>query len=157
MDVRVEAATIDDVEAVVERWVALVEDQRQYGAHIFGEANRDLATSTLQQYVHADGLAVARVPSTDAPVGFVMYYVERGMYDQDVTRGFVENVFVDPGARDGGVGSALMDFAEAELADRGVDVVALSAMAANDRVIDFYRERGYEPHRVELERHLERD
>ncbi|MFB6082072.1 MAG: GNAT family N-acetyltransferase [Halanaeroarchaeum sp.] len=155
MDVRVDAADLEDVDAVADRWVALVEDQREYGAHLRGESNRSRAVATLRQYVHADRLAVARADASGAIVGFVMFYVERGMYDQDVERGVVENVFVDPDARGSGVGNALMTYAEGELAERGVDAIGLSVMAANERAVSFYRNRGYRPHRIELERDLE--
>lgn len=156
MDVRVAPATPDDVDAVASLWVALVDDQRAYGSHLLGEVNRKRATATLEQYVHGEGLAVAT--DGDRPgsiVGFVMFREERGLYDQTVDRGIVDNLFVDPDHRDRGVGAALLEYAESSLAEVGVEVVALSVMADNERARAFYDRRGYRPHRIDLERRLD--
>ena len=153
MDVRIEPASMDDVEHVTDLWVALVEDQRKYGAHLFGSENRSAGRSIIEQYVHADGLAVAR--GTDGRiVGFVMFHVERGMFDQDVRRGIVENVFVVPDRRSEGIGTELLGYAEDSLESEGANVVALSVMAENEAAREWYRENGYRPHRVTVERGL---
>ncbi|MFB6124346.1 MAG: GNAT family N-acetyltransferase [Halanaeroarchaeum sp.] len=154
MDWHVELATGDDVDALADLWVALVRDQGQYGTHLRGAANRSLATQTIRQYVHAEGIAVAR-GETGELLGFVMFHVQRGMYEQDARRGAVENVFVVPSARDAGIGGDLLSFAEAALTDRGADVASLSVMADNERAARFYRRRGYEAHRIEMERPLD--
>ncbi|MFB6133216.1 MAG: GNAT family N-acetyltransferase [Halanaeroarchaeum sp.] len=153
MDVRIEAASMNDVDPVTDQWVALVDDQRQYGSHLRGEANRNAAKSLVEQYVHADGLGVAR-GSDGTILGFVMYHVERGMFEQDVRRGIVENVFVVPSRRSEGIGTDLMEYAEDALEAEGVDVVALSVMAENSAAREWYRENGYRPHRVTVERRL---
>ena len=86
-----------------------------------------------------------------------MYHLETGLYDQDVTRGIIDNVYVDPEHRDGTVGSQLLEYAESELADDGADVFALSVMFENDAARRLYERRGYEPHRVMLEKPTESD
>jgi ribosomal protein S18 acetylase RimI-like enzyme len=92
-----------------------------------------------------------------APVaGFVMFGVESGTYEQDATIGAVHNLYVRPGARNAGVGSALLDAAERALADAGADAVSLEAMVDNEAALRFYERRGYRPHRVELEKPLDR-
>jgi ribosomal protein S18 acetylase RimI-like enzyme len=93
----------------------------------------------------------------DGLLGFVMFGPETGRYAQDVSRGVVRNLYVRPDCRGEGVGAALLGAAEAALADRGVEVVALESMAGNGAARRFYRRRGYTPHRVELERTLESD
>jgi ribosomal protein S18 acetylase RimI-like enzyme len=148
----VEAATLEDLDRLVECWLALVESQRTFGSHIESEPNRTVARQLLAEYVDAEMVAVARTAS--GLVGFVMFYEETGTYEQSVRRGVIENVYVRPTARGEGVGSALLDHAEAALADRGVDVVSIAAMAENDRAIGFYEDRGYSPHRIVFERHL---
>lgn len=154
MDVRIDAASMDDVEVVTDYWVALVEDQRAYDSHLLGAENRSAGKSIIEQYVHADGLAVAR--GTDGRVvGFVMFHVERGMFDQDVRRGIVENVFVDAPHRSEGIGTELLKYAESSLESEGADVVALSVMAGNAAAREWYRENGYRPHRITVERRLD--
>ena len=146
----VTAATGDDVGAVTELWVALAREQRDHGSHLLAAENREGARNIVAQYVHADGCAVAK--SGSSVVGFVMFYVETGFFETDATRGVVENVYVLPNVRGRGVGSALLDYAEAELASRGADVVAIEALWDNEAARRLYGRRGYEPHRVTLEK-----
>ncbi|ALG82500.1 GNAT family N-acetyltransferase [Halanaeroarchaeum sulfurireducens] len=153
-DVHVAAPSIEDVADITSLWVALVEDQREHGAHLLGEENRADGRAVIEQYVHADGLAIAR-EGEGKLVGFVMFHVERGLYEQDVRRGIVENVFVVPDRRGEGIGSRLLDFAESELADRNAAVVALSVLADNEAALEWYRERGYHPHRLTMERSID--
>lgn len=97
-----------------------------------------------------------RSPATaEGVLGFVMFGLETGGYEQDVTRGVVHNLYVRPPHRDRGVGSALLDAAESALAERGADVVSLEAMLANQAAVRFYRRNGYRCHRVELEKDLD--
>lgn len=156
MTVHVESATMDDVEAISAQWTDLVDGQRRYGTHLLAAENETAARSIIEQYVHGDGLVVAR-SDTRGVVGFVMFHVEDGLYEQDATRGIVDNVYVVPSRRGDRIGSRLLDYAERALEDRGVDITALSVMAANDEVADWYRRRGYEAHRLTLERPVESD
>jgi ribosomal protein S18 acetylase RimI-like enzyme len=172
---RVEPATTADVDALVDAWVALAEAQRRHGSHIAGADNRE-AIRPLLAYHAVEGTAlVARGgPSSadpsradgdsgpddrpdDAIVGFVNFGLEEAGLESDAVRGIVHNVYVDPASRDEGVGSALLDAAEAELAERGADVVAIEALADNEAARRFYRERGYDPHRVTLAKPLGSD
>lgn len=148
-------AETDDLDVLVDLWVALVEDQQHHGTHLRAAANSGVARDVVSQYVVADDLLVAR--EDDAILGFVMFHVEAGLYEQAVVRGIVDNLYVVPEARGRGIGSRLLDAAEAALVEDGADVVALSVMAANDRAIDFYERRGYAPHRLLLEKATESD
>lgn len=159
MDVRF--ATGDDVAAVTEQWVALAREQRAHDSHLLHDENREQARDLVGQYVHADGIAVATTAgdgessfSGDSSpiVGFVMFHVETGFFETDVTRGVVDNVYVVPDARDQGVGTALLEFAEGELADRGADVLAVEALWDNEAARRLYERRGYDQHRVTYER-----
>ncbi len=152
---RVEPATLSDLDALADLWEDLVADQRQHGAHLRAAPNRSSARDVLGQYVATDGVLVARASPDADPLGFVMFYVEEGLFDQDATRGIVENVYVRPGARSRGVGSALLAAAEDALAADGADVVALSVMADNERAREFYDDHGYRPHRVTLEKSVD--
>ncbi len=139
-------------DAVVDLWVDLAASQRQHGSHLTAEGNRAQIHDSIVRAIGANRLLVARA---DGIVGFVMSTTERTRYEQDVSRGIVENIYVDPGYRGQGIGSALLDAAETRLRARGVDRIVLEAMAANERARRFYRERGYDPHRVELEKSLD--
>ena len=155
MSFRVVPAETADLAAVVDCWIALVDGQRAYGSHLEAESNRSVARDLLGQYITGDMLAVARSSEATpggAILGFVMFYREHGVYEQSRERGVIENVYVDQGARGNGVGSTLLDYAEAELAKRGAEVVGLSAMAENSTTIEWYEDRGYEPHRIVFER-----
>jgi len=156
-------ATMDDVDAVADLWVELAAGQRAHGSQLRPESNRDAALDSAARSAVSGGLFVARLDAgaTDdgAPpaagggvVGFVTFGLETGRYEREVDRGAVYNLYVRPEYRDDGVGARLMDRAEAALADDGAEAVALEAMADNAAARRFYERRGYEPHRVELEK-----
>ena len=156
----IDAADTADADLMADRWVDLAADQREYGSHLRPADNRDRIHETLLQHVVNDTALVARAVDADDPapvVGFVTFGRETGGYDQDVDRGIVHNIYVAPEHRRAGVGSALVSAAERTLAARGVEAVALEAMATNAAARAFYRSQGYEPHRVELEKPLESD
>lgn len=150
---RLTPATADDVDAIVDLWVDLASDQRQHGSHVRAEPSRNAVRETVGRQVVTGYVTVAR--DEDAVAGFVMASIDRCGYDQDVTRGVVNAIYVRPEFRDDGVGSDLLQAAERTLAEAGADVVALEAMAANEDARRFYRTHGYEPHRVELEKPLD--
>lgn len=158
MNYQVVSADSADLDAVLDSWVDLVDGQRRYGSHLEAEANRSTARDLLGQYIVGEMLSVAR-PAGVGPggtiLGFVMFYLEQGVFEQDRMRGVIENVYVCPEARGEGTGSALLDHAEMALAERGAEVITLSAMADNETAIEWYEERGYEPHRIDFERSLE--
>lgn len=151
----IEAADASEAEAVADLWVELAADQRRYGSHLLAEENHARIRESLVRHAVTGTLLVACEDGEIA--GFVTFSVETGAYKQDVRRGVIENLFVAPAARDGGIGSNLLAAAETALAGRDVDVVALEAMAENDDARAFYRRHGYEPHRVEFEKRLESD
>ncbi|MFC7046244.1 GNAT family N-acetyltransferase [Halobacteriaceae archaeon GCM10025711] len=151
----IEAPGADDLDPLVDLWVALVRSQQPHGSHLLAGPNRSSARDLLAQYVVSDDVLVARI-GTDL-VGFVMFHIESGFYAQDATRGVVDNLYVDPDYREAGIGSRLLAEAEDALADEGASVVALSAMATNDAARRLYREAGYDLHRVELEKEIESD
>lgn len=152
------SVTIDPVDAaavepLVEMWLDLAAGQRSHGSHILPEPNRESVRETLARHAVTGGVRVARCDG-DA-VGFVSFALERGAYESDETRGIVHNIYVDADHRGEGIGRDLLAAAEADLADAGASVVALEAMAANERARRFYRRCGYAPHRVELEKRVD--
>ncbi|MFB6091986.1 MAG: GNAT family N-acetyltransferase [Haloquadratum sp.] len=153
--ITVERPEMDAVDALVDLWVALASDQRAYGSHVLPAANRQSVRETLARQVVGGGVRVARCDGE--LVGFVSFDLERDSYERDATRGVVRNVYVVAEYRGRGVGTRLMDAAESALCERGASVLSLEAMAGNDRAREFYRERGYSPHRVQFERPVEND
>ncbi|SDX68253.1 GNAT family N-acetyltransferase [Halopenitus persicus] len=159
------AATMAELDALVDLWLALASDQREAGSHLRVEPNAQVVRDRLAEGIVSEEVFLARVrPTKDAPpgeassgddpVGFVLVSRERGSYERDADRGFVDALFVQPGARGRGIGSSLLDRGERRLAAAGVDVVGIEAMASNVDARRLYRRRGYELHRVELEKKL---
>lgn len=148
-------AGMDDVDAVVDLWVRLAEGQRAHGSHLLGSRNRTAVRETVVQRVVAENVLVTR--ANGHIVGFVMVTIDSGRYEQDETRGVVENIFVEPAYRSRGIGSDLLDAGEDRLRRAGAEVLALEAMADNEAARQFYRAHGYTPHRIELEKSTEND
>ncbi|MDS0258839.1 GNAT family N-acetyltransferase [Haloarcula sp. S1CR25-12] len=140
---------------LTDMWVELARDQRTYGSHLLGPENRAAIRETVVQRIITENLLVAR--RNGALVGFVMFTVEHGRYEQDISPGLVENLYVVPAARRAGIGSALLRAAEERLAADGATVIQLEAMADNDAARQFYAAHGYTPHRLELEKSTEND
>jgi ribosomal protein S18 acetylase RimI-like enzyme len=148
--VTVERPPTEAADAVADMWVDLADDQRRHGSHLLAEPNRDRAREAALRRIVTDSLLVAT--DGDDPIGFVTFEIESGVYEQDATRGLVENIYVVPERRGEGIGSALLRAAEDRLRDRGCDTFFLEVLAANGAARRFYREAGYEPHRVQFER-----
>lgn len=146
--------TLSDVETLVDCWVALAADQRQYGSRLLTEENREAVADAIARHVVTEGLLVAEADET---LGFVMYHLQEGRYKQDRTTGVIVNLYVEPAARGRGIGSELLAAAEADLADAGVDTVTLDVLAANDAARRFYTHHGYREHRIELAKRVEND
>ena len=151
---RVEPATLDDVDTLADLWVELAGEQREYGSHLDASRNREAIKAVFAQQIVDDWILVAK---EDGIVGFVNFAIEEGYFEQSVTRGIIQNVYVRPAFRDRGIGTALMDACEAALTERGADVIALEAMASNDAARRLYERRGYEEHRIEVEKPTKSD
>ena len=149
----IEPATDEDLPTVTDLWVRLATEQREHGSHVLPEENRETIRETLAAHQVNGGLLVARLESV---VGFSSFTVEGGTFELDATRGLLSNLYVRPAYRGEGIGTALLEATEEALEDRGVDVVALEAMAANEAALRFYRRNGYGTHRVALEAPIDR-
>ncbi|PHQ39943.1 GNAT family N-acetyltransferase [Halorubrum persicum] len=157
--VRVTPAAAADIDPVTDLWIALAESQRTHGSTLLAEGNRAAVREWVARSAVTGELLVARGGGEDGeaggdPLGFVGFALDHGGYERDRTRGVVSNLFVVPERRGEGIGGDLLDAAERALREAGAETVALEALAANDRAREFYAERGYEPHRVELTKSL---
>ncbi|MFB6361207.1 MAG: N-acetyltransferase family protein [Halobacteriales archaeon] len=152
----IEVATLDDLDRIVELWVALAEEQREHGTHLTVEPNRELIRESLAQRIVDQTCLVARRSEAghgSAPiVGFLSFDHERNGLDRDVERGVIENLYVVPELRGEGLGTDLLEVAEAALTGAGADRLVLEAMAENEAARRFYEAQGYHPHRVTYER-----
>lgn len=155
MEATIELAETGEEDVIAEHWRDLATGQREHGSHILPDANETAIREAIIRHIVGDTLLVARTEGDI--VGFVMFTVERGTYEQDVMRGIIENLYVNVEQRGDGIGRALLEDAHASLAKRGADVVALEVMADNEEAREFYRRLGYAPHRIELERPMEND
>ena len=152
---RIEPATLEDLDRLADLWVDLAAEQRAHGTHLRADANRGVIRETLAAHVVDHTCLVGRAADGEAIRGFVSFALERDGLERDVRRGTVQNLYVEPEARGAGLGGDLLAAAEEALAAAGAERVVLEAMAANDEARSFYEARGYEPHRVSYERPVE--
>ena len=82
--------------------------------------------------------------SGDDPVGYVLVLIEPGddTWSTDERIAMIQTLSVDPGWRGRGVGTLLMDAADAELGRIGVRDVFVGAVATNEGALRFYERRG---------------
>jgi GNAT superfamily N-acetyltransferase len=151
----VEDATLEDLDRVLECWLALIEHGRQYGLHIEPSPNRTVARETLAAAIADDLAFVARLDGR--VVGFCSLALETGGFERDVDRGLIENLYVEPAVRGEGLGAALVAAGERRLVENGVQTIAVETMVADEDVQSFYADRGYRPHRVTHEKRVETD
>lgn len=152
---KITTASTDVADVITDQWIELARSQRSHDSHVLPEANRATVRDAVVRHAIANELLVAT--EDEEVVGFVMFALESGEYEQDVSRGLVQNLYVKPAHRGEGIGSSLLETAESALESRGVDTIALEAMAANEDARRFYRRHGYAPHRVEFEKSTESD
>ncbi|ELZ34935.1 GNAT family acetyltransferase [Halogeometricum pallidum JCM 14848] len=153
--VRIGRAETDSVDVLADLWVELAADQRSHRSHLRADENREQIREAMARHAVTGGLRVAR--DGEEIVGFVMFGLERGDFEQDDVRGIIRNLYVTPAHRGRGVGSRLLETAETTLADAGAARISLEAMAQNERARRFYERHGYAVHRVELEKAVESD
>lgn len=61
MSIRIDVATAEDADAVVEMWVSLAGGQRSHGSHLAAEENRKQIRDAVARHIVLDGLRVARL------------------------------------------------------------------------------------------------
>ncbi len=153
--VKAGAERVVELEAL---WKALQEHHGQVMPQPAGLAPRDADESwELRRCAYllllVDPGAFVMIAEDDGHVlGYAMVRLAEGSvgYATLATVGDVETLSVLPGARGGGVGTALMDAVYDELAAVGVREVRLDVVAGNDDAIRFYKRRGMQPFAVTL-------
>lgn len=150
----IETATSADVDHVADLWVDLANDQRNHGSHLLADENRGTIRDSIARHIIENTLLVAR---DEGVVGFVMFELQTGIYQHSTARGTIQNIYVDPTYRSEGIGSKLLDAAEDALRDRGAEVFSLEVLSSNENARRLYRDKGYKPHRIEMEKSNEND
>lgn len=141
-------ADIADLDAIVAAWRTFVTEQRAHGSRVDPDRSEPAIRNRLVEWIIDDGVSVAEVE--ERVVGFVCFHRTSGFLARDVAIGFISYLYVDQSYRGRGIGRRLMERAEQELADRGVDVVELEVLADNRPALAFYESVGYAPHRRRL-------
>jgi len=152
--VAIEAATSADIDHIADCWVELARDQRAHGSHLLAAENRSAVRDSVARHVVENDLLVAR---DEGIVGFVMFELQTGIYQHSTSRGVIQNIYVEPASRSQGIGSALLDTAEEALREQGAKVLSLEVLERNENARRLYENRGYEPHRIEMEKSDEND
>ena len=82
------------------------------------------------------------------PVGYALCHIRDSgddTWDTGDRIGEIETLVLAADTRGDGVGTALMDAAEAELGRRGAATTLTAVLEGNDRAMDFYLQRGMKP------------
>lgn len=151
----------DEADHLTDLWVALARGQHDHGSHLAAETNRTPIHESLSQHIVTGGVLVARTDTDDREddeenhndsdiVGFIMFTTRTGRYEETVSAGIIENLYVVPDYRGEGIGSALLTAAEESLESNGVEIITLDVMAANGAARRFYARHGYDTHRVTM-------
>jgi ribosomal protein S18 acetylase RimI-like enzyme len=120
--------------------------------HLYSQTNlQHFLSEALSQEAFAGDLAnpqrLIQLAMRDGKLaGFAKVAFACGFPDHARGRRAMElkQLYTAPDAIGGGIGSALMDWAMAALADRGADEVQLSVYAGNDGAHRFYRRYGFD-------------
>jgi ribosomal protein S18 acetylase RimI-like enzyme len=144
---RVEPAQLDDLAPL---WLALHHHHRATTTSV--PILRDDELSWQQRRAWYAGMidrehgfvVVAR--AADTPIGYAFVRVHEGpddTLDLGVRWGQVVTLSVLPDRRGDGVGTAIMDEVDRQLAAIGIHNVEIDVMQGNDRAREFYERRGY--------------
>jgi ribosomal protein S18 acetylase RimI-like enzyme len=145
-----QAELIDDLEHV---WLSLFDCHKSIGGGGLALVERSASwpnARAFYQRLLADPSAFAVAARRGKRVvGYAAAHVHPGADDTWRTGeggfGEIDTVAVLPGERGAGLGSQLLDVAEAHFASNGVQAVLLNVMNGNDAAMRFYRRRGMTP------------
>ena len=158
--ITIEHPSVGNVNELTDMWVELAADQREYESYIQPEESREAVREMIAHRIASDCIYVAYAETDEQDqeqtqiLGFVTYEIERGAYALSETRGIIQNLYVTPSKRGAGIGTQLLCAAEDKLHDQGATVITLETLAENTRAQEFYRQHGYDAHRVQFERTL---
>jgi ribosomal protein S18 acetylase RimI-like enzyme len=135
-------------------WLELHHHHQAVGGEALGPYTDDDDSWPARRALYADRLAgggfAVLAEREGALIGYAMVSVktsaESGVEDTwrlGARVAEIETLSVAPGARGGGVGSALLDRVDAELEAAGIGAVLISAIVTNTDAIRLYERRGF--------------
>ena len=137
-------------------WLALHHHHQRVGGERLGPYVDDDASwrarrALYEEFLAGGGFALL-AEDGDALVGYAMVAIKTSAeteFDDTWVSGErvgeIETLVVAPEARGGGVGSALLDAVDAELAAAGIEDVLIAAFVTNVDAIRLYERRGFRP------------
>ena len=151
------AADEDDLDALVERWYDLataMESHSPLNEIVYPDAEA-VPDDGFRAHLDDDATTEYLVVVDGETVGFLTLEMgerpsqERGRYLD------VVNLEIDPGHRNEGHGSAVLERVEAMAREDDRDYLTVSCEWGNDGARRFYRDAGFEPKQVTYARSLE--
>jgi ribosomal protein S18 acetylase RimI-like enzyme len=147
-DLRIEQLGAADIELLAPLWKALLDHISSLPGAVVPirpfEQSWPLERRLMLEALEGDAFVLA-ARRGEQLVGYTFVLIEGPdpvWYTGD-RRAEIAHVSVAEGERGNGVGSALLDAVDAELARRGVDDVEIGVDAANPGALRFYEGRGY--------------
>ena len=140
---------VDDLEPL---WLALFDHHHDVGDAGIPTIDRSLSWPRrrrlyLELFEEPDTF-VLLAERDGRPVGYTMNHLRRApddSWDTSDVIGEIETLVLLPEARGDGLGTALMDATEDELARRGAVTVLTAVLEGNERTREFYLRRGMKP------------
>lgn len=151
---RYRPAELSDHDRVVELWVDLAGEMLDHGSRIDPAGSLGVIESHLAERI-ADGRVIVAEDGGSIE-GLAVHSRREDPLVRTAAVGVIEFLYVVPARRGRGVGSALLERAEAAL-EADVDVVELEVLADNDAAIAFYEDRGYRPDRRTVVKDIDDD
>jgi ribosomal protein S18 acetylase RimI-like enzyme len=143
----------DELELLRPLWLALHQHHREVQPSLPLQPDDDVSwrarSETYRRWLEHDAAVILVAETEGAVVGYAVAHLETGADDDTFAFGaqYAElyTMSVLPGSRGRRVGSHLLDAMDEGLRERSIEIVTVAAMAGNDRALDFYRRRGFEP------------
>lgn len=150
------ALTLADVDRVEPLWKAMVAHHREVVDGAWPVRDEQSAWERRRaEYVDwlssGEGTMLAAVAAADKegpPLGYAMLLPNPvgATWDLGERVGEVESLSVDPTARGGGVGSALLDVAREHFRAAGIEFWSVAVVEANEGAVELYERAGFEPY-----------
>lgn len=142
-----------ELESLRPLWLALHHHHRDLPSSPPLQADDDVSwrgrEKTYRHWLEHDAAVILVAEVEGSLVGYAVAHLEAGADDDTFDFGaqYAElyTMSVLPASRGRRVGSHLLDAMDEALRARSIETVTVAAMAGNDRALDFYRGRGFEP------------
>jgi ribosomal protein S18 acetylase RimI-like enzyme len=113
--------------------------------------DREKSRKSILLHVKKHHGTIKVAESGGRPVGFIEF---KPMSSSFGTYGYINIIFVEEKHRKHGIGKALLDSAEKWFLSRGISSIQATVTNTNKESLDFFREHGYLPRRVVVEKRV---